>query len=255
MEPVRSHRNRKVVEAARLHRARDRHREGRTLLEGPNLLSEALSAGVVPEMIFALAGDEETKRLARSHGAELTLVDPAGLGRLAGTKTPRGPVAVISIPGPRRSDDAVGLLVAWGVSDPGNVGTLIRTAAGLGWDFAHTETSCDPWSPKTLRAASGGHFHTGIEHVGSVSDISALGFSPVASVVSGGVDPVSMPAGRYALLVGEEGAGLPLEVVGAAAWKVTIPMAAGTQSLNAAVAAGILLYELSKARRVKGGQV
>jgi TrmH family RNA methyltransferase len=161
---------------------------------------------------------------------------------------------VISIPEPSTTI-APGLLVSWGVSDPGNVGTLIRTAAAFGWDFAHTPASADPWSPKTLRAGSGGHFHIGLRQVESTAELVELGYTPVASVVSGGTDPTALPRGRYALLIGEEAAGLPLETVAAAAWKVTIPMVPSTESLNAAVAAGILVYELSKPERQVGGQV
>jgi TrmH family RNA methyltransferase len=254
MEPVRSHRNRQVVEAARLHRARDRHREGRTLLEGPHLLGEALGAGVVPQTVFALTDDEDTRRLADIHGFALVLVDSTGLSRIAGTKTPRGPIAVVSIPEPG-SANATGVLVSWGVSDPGNLGTLIRTAAAFGWDFGYTIAGADPWSPKTLRAGSGGHFHIGLRQVESTTELVQLGYTPVASVVTGGTDPATLPRGRYALLVGEEAAGLPPAIVDAAAWKVTIPMAHGTDSLNAAVAAGILVYELGKPERQVGGQV
>jgi TrmH family RNA methyltransferase len=208
----------------------------------------------MPERVFALVDDEETGRLAAEQGFDLVLVDRAGLSRLAGTKSPRGPVAVISIPEPSTTN-APGLLVSWGVSDPGNAGALIRTAAAFGWDFVHAATGADPWSPKTLRAGSGGHFHIGIRQVASPEELIELGYTPVASVVSGGIDPATLPPGRYALLVGEEAAGLPLETVAAAAWKVTIPMAPTTESLNAAVAAGILVYELSKPERQVGGQV
>ncbi|MDP9144642.1 MAG: hypothetical protein M3N43_08075, partial [Actinomycetota bacterium] len=90
MEPLAAHRNQRVAEAARLHRARDRRDRGRTLIEGPNLLSEALANVVIPEVVFALADDLETSGLAEVHGFELIRVDGRALARVAGTRTPRG---------------------------------------------------------------------------------------------------------------------------------------------------------------------
>jgi len=244
MEPL-GHRNQRVLEAARLHRSRHRRETGRTILEGPNLLDEALAAGVALEVVFALPDDQPTAALARGHDIELVPVDPAALKRLAGTTTPRGPAAVIALPAPSHVS-GTGMIVAWGLGDPGNVGTLIRTAAAFGWDFGHTPGTADPWSPKVLRSAAGGHFRTGIIPVDSVESLEALGLTTVATVVGGGVDPVTLGTGHYAVLVGEEAAGLPSEVEDRARFKVTIPMPGGMESLNAGMAAGMIVYELSK---------
>ena len=99
MEPVRSPRNRRVVDAARLHRARERRATGLTIIEGPKLLEEALGANVIPEVIFALPGDETSAGAASRHGIELVAVEEAPLARLAATATPRGPVAVMMLAG------------------------------------------------------------------------------------------------------------------------------------------------------------
>jgi TrmH family RNA methyltransferase len=238
-------RNRRVVEAARLHQARERRERGRTLLEGPNLLEAALASGVIPEVVFAALPDRRTAEFAGDHGLELVLVDDAALMRLAGTKTPRGPVAVMGIP-VSAPDHGTGMLVSWAVSDPGNVGTLIRTAAAFGWDFGHTKGTSDPWSPKVLRSGAGGHFLIGIHRVGSVEELEKAGYVPVATIVAGGMPPSALGPGRYAVLVGEESSGLPADVVGRSRIKVTIPMAGGQESLNAAMAAGMIVYELSK---------
>ncbi len=245
MEPVRSHRNPRVVEAARLHRARERRATGKTILEGPGLLVEALDAGVAPDVVFALPEDEVTAQLARDHGFELTLVESAAMGRVTGTATPRGPAAVIVVPAPTPPTGR-DMIVAWGLSDPGNVGTLIRTAAAFGWEFGFTTGTADPWAPKVLRAGAGAHFRLAVSHVGSVAALEEAGLTTLASVVAGGVDPSDLARGPYAVLVGEEAPGLPPDVIEAAAGKVTIPMAGGMDSLNAAMAAGILMYELSR---------
>lgn len=253
MEPL-GHRNQRVVDAARLHSARERRDRGRTLIEGPNLLSEALAHHVIPELVFALADDREMSTLAEHHGFELIRVDEPALARVAGTKTPRGPVAVIEIP-EARSTDAPGLLVAWGVSDPGNVGTMIRAAAGFGWGFGHTAGTADPWSPKVLRAGAGGHFRIRIHPFDSVAELERYGYAAAATVVAGGTSPAELAPGRYAVLIGEESSGLPPHVVEESALTVTIPIPGGIESLNAAMAAGIIVYELSKPGREGEGRV
>ncbi|HEX6946133.1 MAG TPA: RNA methyltransferase [Acidimicrobiia bacterium] len=238
-------RNPAVVAAARLHRSRHRRDTGRTLIEGPNLLEEALNTGVVPERLFASADDQETVRLAREAGVEVIIVDQAAMGRLAGTETPRGPVAVIA---PREPvlDRSRDLLVAHGVGEPGNLGSLIRTAAAFGWGFAWTPGSADPWSPKSLRAGAGGQFRVPVARIAGVSDLD--GWTTVATVVSGGDDPASLGKGNWAVLVGEEASGLPEEVVAVADRRVTVPMPGGTESLNVGVAAGIVVYQLTRNR-------
>jgi TrmH family RNA methyltransferase len=243
--PVRSHKNRQVVDAARLHRVRDRKERGETLIEGPYLLEEALSAAVVPLLLFALEEDMSTQELARSRDIDLVLVDGEGLARVAGTKSPRGPVAVIEIPN-RPLLGVGGVVVAWGVGDPGNVGTMIRTAAGFGWSFGYTVGTADPWAPKVLRAGAGAHFRTGVMLIESLAELESLGYRTLATVVEGGGAPSGLADARYAVLIGDESSGLPEKVAADATVRVTIPMPGGIESLNAAIAAGIIVYELSK---------
>lgn len=241
MEPGLSHRNPRVAEAARLHRVEERRARGLTLLEGPHLVEEAVRAGVPLVEVFALADDNEADRWARSAGVELVVVGEEALRRLSSTQTPQSPVAVMQIP-ESSLDPGRSVLVAWQISDPGNLGTMIRTAAAFGLDVGVMAGSVDPWSPKVLRAAAGGHFHTG---VGSVEDLGSIDAIKVATVMSGGDSPKSLPAGRLSLLIGSEAHGLPDEVVADADVRVTIPMAGQTESLNAAAAAAILAYEVS----------
>ena len=244
MQPVRSHRNSRVVDAARLHRARVRKETGRSLLEGPNLLAEALAAGITPVEVFALADDRDTASLAAENNFDLSVVDSRAMDRLAGTTTPRGPVAEFEIP---KSTvlEGPGLVVSWGVSDPGNVGTLIRTASAFGWDFGYATGSADAWSPKVLRAAAGGHFQVAMLQVESPGQLTALGYTTVATVVKAGVSPDTLRLARPAVLVGEEANGLPPEIAAHCDERVTVPMPGGAQSLNAAVAAGIVVYAIA----------
>ena len=246
MMPVRSHKNRRVVEAARLHRARERRDRGQTLIEGPHLLEEALAAGIIPVELFALASDQPTRELAVSRHIDLVVVDDLGLARVAGTKSPRGPVASIEIPDAGSIGDAPGVVVSWGIGDPGNVGTLIRTAAAFGWAFAYTPDTADPWAPKVLRAGAGAHFRTGLLPIESLAQLDSLGYQSLAAVVDGGMAPSALGAGRYAVLIGDESSGLPDTVSEAAVFRITVPMPGDIESLNAAMAAAIIVYELSQ---------
>lgn len=245
MEPVRNHRNPAVVEAARLHRARHRREAGETLIEGPHLLAEALAANAVVKDIFAVEGDSAASEIAGESGIPIAIVTDRALERLAGTENPRGPVAVVEIPTP------VGIgrqhcIVSWGVSDPGNVGNMIRVAATFGWDFAFAPGTADPWSPKVLRTAAGNQFRVAMSEVQSIDDLENLSYSPVATVVSGGSSPESLGPGHWALLIGDEGAGLPPEIISACKRTLTLPMPGGAESLNASVATGIIVYAVSK---------
>ena len=243
MEPVRSTRNPRVTAAARLRRVRERRRLGLTLLEGPHLLQEALAAGVDVLEVFGLgSGDPGVPNWVE--------VSEDVLQRLADTENPRGPVAVMRIPalGSVRRDHVV-----LGVNDPGNAGTLIRTAAAFGLDVTFRSDAVDPWSPKVLRAAAGSHFRT-------VIGDPVPGTATIATVATGGIAARDMgaaldPARQWAIVVGSEAHGLAADEVAAADVKVTIPMPGGTESLNAAVAGAIVAYELALWRRADGAMI
>lgn len=235
-------RNAEVVEAARLHNPRTRRDLGQTLIEGPNLLAEAMSSGVRVGTVFADQDDATSFALGEAHGLKVVPVSATALGRLADTKTPRGPVAVVEIPRHELDLDR-NVVVSCGVSEPGNLGTLIRTAAAFGWNFAYTPGSNDPWSPKALRAGAGGQFRT---NVVGIPDIASLGpWKTVATVVSGGRAPHTLEDGPFAVLIGSEAHGLSDQIARSADIRLTIPMPGGTESLNASVAAGIAIYALS----------
>lgn len=237
-----------MLAAARLHRSRRRAHSGRSLLEGPHLLDEAVQAGIEVHEVFGLAGDERSQRRAEEGGGVWIPVDDRILARLASTAEPQSPVAVFAVPDWAIPDEGH-VLVAWGVGDPGNLGTLIRSAAAFGVGVAVGPGTADPWSPKVLRAAAGGHFHTTIGRCGDLEALSALQRPLVATVVSGGEDPATLSdGGDLVLLIGDEAAGLAAELVEAADRRVTIAMPGGTESLNAGVAGSILAYELSRRR-------
>jgi TrmH family RNA methyltransferase len=238
-EPITSVRNPLVADAARLGRARDRRRLGRTLLEGPGLVAEAVAAGIVPETVFVLSDDGAGAELAAASRGRVLMVSEQVLARVSTTQHPQSPVAVIAIP-PSSARPGRRALVAWQLGDPGNCGTLIRTAAAFGYDYLAGPGSADTWSPKVLRAAAGSHFRAGIGDADTLDDV-ASGRTLVATVVAGGDPPGPLPPDA-AILIGSEPQGLPPEVVAACATAVTVPMLGGVESLNAAVAGAIVAF-------------
>ncbi len=245
MRRVTSASNPAVKAAAALHRVRNRHATGRTLVEGPGPVAAALEAGVVPETYFTTAWDADAAR-AGDLGAEVLMVDESILRRVAATGHPRGPVAVITIPTPERPRRAPTLVLA-GLADPGNAGTLIRSAGAFGYDVAATPGTVDLWNPKTIRAAAGAHFAVTIVAALDLSDLRAVGLTVVGTFPSGGDDPegLQLPS-PPAVVVGSEAHGLAdragVEIA------VTIPTTGAVESLNAAVAGSLVMYTLAVAR-------
>jgi TrmH family RNA methyltransferase len=229
-----------VIAALRLQRRPGREADGATLLEGPHLVGAAIAAGVRPRWVFVLAGDATGAELATDSGTAPLVVDERTLRKLATTETPQSPIAVVGIPA------AAGLpegrvLVAWGVGDPGNCGTLIRTAAAFGYGYVSGPGAADSWSPKVLRAAAGAHFGMKIAEIEGVAELRRGGRIVVATVARGGDPPTRLPAAA-AVLVGSEAHGLPDDVVANADCRVTIPTTGAVESLNAAVAGAIVAY-------------
>lgn len=238
MEPVRSTRNPRVAEAVRLHRVRERKELGLTLLEGPHLLAEARDGGADIVRVFGLGPSDDPTWVE---------VTQEVLDRLAGTENPRGPVAVIRIPEatPVGRDH-----LSIDVGDPGNAGTLVRTAAAFSLDVVFRTGSVDPWAPKVLRAAAGAHFRTSIGEA-------PVGSGTIATVAKGGVGlhrlaDVLDPARTWAILIGSEPHGLAPTEVEEADVAVTIPMPGEIESLNAAVAGSIVAYEFGRWRNSAG---
>jgi len=256
-----------------LQRRKARGRRGLALIEGVRLVEEALAAGVpfkgalvAPDLARTARGTALVAEL-QSHAVAVEQVAARVFAQLADTETPQGIIAVIE---PRRwnaSDfvpppGAVALVID-GVQDPGNVGTLIRTAHALG--AAGTVVlrgTADPMSPKALRAAMGATFRhpvVSLDDAGFIAWARKHGLTLWASAAdgvplhraldrgqgkggAGGVD------GPIAVIVGNEGAGIRPQLNAVAAQRVAIPLAQGAESLNVAVAAGILLYEVTRGR-------
>jgi TrmH family RNA methyltransferase len=213
------------------------------VIEGPHLVAAALSAGVRPAALIATEaalGKPEVASLVRQSRLEPVVVSAAVFDAIADAETPPGIAAEIPLPDLKRDGPEVFLE---GIQDTGNVGAIIRSAAAFGIATVTLDRQCaDPWSPKVLRAGTGGHFVIGIRQVDDLV-VATAGARLVCTVVHGG-RPLREAdlSGRIAWAFGAEGAGLSPGLVARAAERVTIPMAGG-ESLNVAAAAAICLYE------------
>ena len=144
--------NERVKAVRRLRRGRERRQTRQTLVEGPILVAAALEAGIVPVDVYTLGGGA---LVARCEAAGSTIVEVSGpvLEAISTTMEPQDPVGVLAIP-ELDGLETRGTVVAVEIGDPGNVGTLIRSAGALGWQIALIG-GADPWSPKVLRASAG----------------------------------------------------------------------------------------------------
>jgi TrmH family RNA methyltransferase len=250
----------RVVAARRLQRRRDRDQSGRFLAEGPQAVREALAAGVVLELFGT--GDALTR-----HGdlallaPQVSPVDEEALAALTETVHPQGLVAVCE-----QIDVTLGaalakrprlVAVAAEIRDPGNAGTVLRTAdaAGAG-AVIFAGDAVDPYNGKCVRASAGSIFHvdvvrTGLDLVGDLQDAGLL----VLATSGYGADDLDtlldegVLAAPTAWIFGSEAHGLPRELLDAADRRVRVPIYGGAESLNLAAAAAVCLYASARAHR------
>ena len=233
--------NPRVKLVRKLESRRQREKLGLFACEGEDLVAAGLDAGLEP--VEALVDAERPALAERLAGAEL--VAPEVMGGLSTLPHPARVVAVFRRADlPRSLDAAVGLAL-WRVSDPGNVGTLLRAADALGPAFVLLSPGCaDPTGPKALRASAGAIFRVPL---GGFAD--GEGVARVALVPRGGAPLSGLDLPEPVIFVlGAERDGLPEDVLGGADFVAGIPQAEAAESLNVAVAGAIALYELRRGR-------
>lgn len=245
-----------------LHRRRGRERRGLTLAEGVRLVEEALATGMpirgaaVSPALEATTRGQALKATLASRGIKIEEVDDAGLDALTDTDHPQGVTAVIE---PKkwsladlRLTAGMTALVLDAVQDPGNVGTMLRTALALGAaGVVALKGTADLTNPKVVRGGMGASFRLP-SVTATIEELVAWGRLQRSEiwVASAGGDAAAHLPPRSAsrppvlLVVGNEGAGVSPALEAAAARRIGIPLRPGVESLNVAVAAGILLYEV-----------
>lgn len=231
--PITSSRNAALSELRRLHRRRARQRAGRFVAEGEDLLAAADAAGWVALERYCAAGS----------GLAGREVEPAALAAASALGSGTRALAVFA----QRPAIPVGPICVglWGVADPGNVGTVLRSAHAFGAASVALGPGCaDPYGPKAVRASMGAIFRV---PVAPVQELDALPVPRIALAPGRGAalhGPLG-PGEQATLLIGAEREGLPEEIVASCEGTAHIPMGAGN-SLNAAMAATVGLYELTR---------
>jgi len=240
-----------------LHRRTVRHRERRFIVEGLRLAEEMHEAGQEPALVFYTAGFAERARgrtlleALRASERELLGVSDPVMRFVADTKTPQGILAVV--PFPQASPRGASLiLVLDGLRDPGNLGTIMRSAEAAGVEKVITvKGTVDVFSPKVVRAAMGVHFRLPILHDRKWEEIEEeFEGRQVLLAEPGGEVPYyqvdwTQPS---ALIVGGEARGPGKEAATVATRTVTVPMRGRVESLNVAMAASIILFEAARQR-------
>jgi RNA methyltransferase, TrmH family len=262
---------------ARLRSRRLREREGLVLVEGPHAIGVALEAGA--RFRFAVVAHDAAVPVVtrlRSAGVEVLEVPPATLAELADTENPQGLLAVVEEPSatlegwgstlpPGEPPGPAPLLVLDRIQDPGNAGTLIRSAAAFGSPgVVALDGTVDPWNPKVVRASAGEAFRIPVVRTtwetfdawrrsrglrlfvadAGGEDVRALQAHPGGRGEASRAQGRDSARGTQVLLVGNEGAGPRPEALAASGTILALPLAPGVESLNAAMAGSILLWAL-----------
>jgi TrmH family RNA methyltransferase len=262
LQRITSRNNPRLREAMRLvASSRDRRKTGRCVIEGEHLVAVYVERCGPPDSVIVT--DDALRRpavraLVDACPGQAMVVPAALFADVATLPAGVGVLAVIPAPvaGPPGLDGFCLLLDD--VQDPGNVGSMLRSAAAAGVDRVLMSERCAfAWSPKVLRAGQGAHFcvaiHENVDLVAWAHGYLAAGGAIVAATAAGGMPPHAAPlVGRLALAVGNEGAGLSAQLAELATLRVTIPMRAGVESLNAAAAVAVLLFESVRQRAVAG---
>jgi len=252
----------RVVAAVKLQRHTGRIRSGLFLAEGPNLVEAAAARGLVDEVFATAAAVERHRQLL--HDLPVTLVTEPAAKALSETVTPSGLVAVCRIPDPRLdavlAEKPALIAVAVDLSEPGNAGTLIRIAHGMGAAAViFAGQSVDPYNGKCLRSSAGSIFAVPVitepDTAGLLSQLRSAGLQIVATTLDGdtSLDNADMLAAPTAWVFGPESQGLPEAVTALADHRVLIPMSDGAESLNVAAAAAICLYQSARVQRQRRG--
>ncbi len=225
--------------------------QGLIAIEGPNLLEAALTTNQAIKTIFL--AERTPIPASLPHNIEILRLAPDVFASISDTQTPQGIAALlvppISTVASMLTRNTL-IVVAVALQDPGNLGTLIRSALAFGaTGLLTTPNTVSPWNPKAIRASAGTAFRLPLAHITpetlqTLGPIQILAATPHNALPAHQID-LTLPT---ALLIGNEGAGLDPTWLSLATGSITIPTPGPVESLNAAIAASLLLYETSRQR-------
>jgi len=237
--------------------SRHRKKTGQALLDGVHLIQSYLDSGGLPQHLIlvesALKNVEIAELLKNLPCVPVTRLDDNLFAEISELKTLSGIIALIAEPTPSVSlGQSQFCLLLEDIQDPGNLGSMLRSAAAAGCDAVFLSRGCsDAWSPKVLRAGMGGHFVMSIHESADLFE--------VVKTFQGTLLSTSLNAktslynydlcGKLAFVFGNEGAGLSENLLAATRHHITIPMPGKVESLNVAAAAAVCLFEAARQRR------
>ena len=237
-------------------KAKERKEQGLFVTEGKKMFFEALDLGLVEKAFFSESFFKENGEVS----CDCEVVQDTVFNSIAETVTPQGVLALVRIPivnGEELIQKAESLVLLENLQDPGNLGTIIRTAEASGMDgVILSPNAVDCYNPKVVRSTMGAIFRVPCYYVedflGLIGRLNSLGFNTIATHLGAVKDYTEADClNKTAVLIGNEGNGLSPEATDLAKEKVLIPMEGKTESLNAAVAAALMMYEI-KRKRIKG---
>ena len=254
MKEISSVHNPTIASLRELQKAKARRERELFLVDSVKMVRESLALGLCRTLIIERGregdyADEIAQAL--SLGCDALLVTAPVMGALSEAKTPQGIMATVAIR-PEPETLCGSLIVALdGVQDPGNVGTILRTADAAGFDGALLSSACaDLYSAKTLRATMGSVFRVPTMRTddlpAALEVMKRLGYAVVATELGGEDFYTHCPHEKCVLVIGSEGRGVSEAVRAVATHHLALPMRGGAESLNAAVAAGIMIYEMAR---------
>ena len=251
-----------VKAAAELKQKKYRTQNGLYLAEGLRTAEEAVAYKAVETLFYVATDDDRTMRLledAAMQNIKLVCVNENVMKKIADTETPQGIIAVCKMRQPKLENLLASgkmLLVLDRVGDPGNIGTMLRTAdaAGIG-GLVLLKGCADIYAPKTVRSSMGSLFHipvlSGVSEQEFVSAAKKAGYDLLVTCLDGADNLYKADlSGRIAFVMGNEAGGVSESLLEKADKRVYIPMAGRAESLNVAMAAGIVMFEALR-RKVK----
>jgi TrmH family RNA methyltransferase len=251
-----------------------RDAEGVFVAEGATLLGEALEAGAAVESVYVAPGGQDLPEVGRAHasGARIHQLAAGVMERVAATVTPQPLASIVAVPshtlgeismlgrrGPSAGEPPV--VVCVDIRDPGNLGTVLRSAEASGAaGVVCCDGTVDVYNPKCVRASAGALFHlpvvTGGDPVSVLHELHAAGRRRLGTAVDTGdaYDTVDLAA-PAAFVFGNEATGLPEGLIACLDGTVRIPMEGRTESLNVGMACAVLCFEAARQRRAHAAEV
>lgn len=253
MQLITSVKNPIIREMKALNQKNKRRQAGYFLIEGEKMLGEALSSDCTIETVLISEKKTLSPVLAQQleqQGAHLFVVSDHVLQTVCDTETPQGSVASCSFrPAPTQWGSRC--IYLDGLQDPGNMGTILRTADAMGIDLVIAADCVDLYNPKVVRSTMGSLFRQQVlvtdQGMEILQQMRADGWRVLSSVLDEAAQPLPQAnlTGKVCIVVGNEGRGVSQQVLACSDGTVYIPMSGGAESLNAGIAAGIFMWELA----------